>query len=325
MVGELKLDQIWHVRKVGATEENWEFSVNYKVPIEDHVLRGLLQGETKPPLRIADYPDLLRLVRVLVAEIRRLTEAPVEMGEAGYFVRAYKQLDRLMRKPTSPNRAKVLICVGDVVGPGGRKLQEFQREFRIDELSSPSRDAVYGLDRLGSETCYRIFGEKAGSLAGYPPEAIPTHRRASAFLAYRRTHDAEAKQLYDVLSQMGSGTLFEPYIDHHDMQPGNWQDQIFHKIESADVFVALVSSDYAESGTVGLQEFERAKQVAGRKQWDDFFAPVFVGETVSAAGVELRQFDGFEARTGDDISVENKALDRWLGRVASVGMSRDSE
>lgn len=325
MVGEVKLEQVWHLRNIQAPEKTWEFSTNYMVPVEDSVLRRLLQGETKPPLQVVDNPDLLKLVRVLVAEVRKLTEGPTGFAEGGYSVSASRQLDRLMRKPTSANRAKMLICVGDVVGPSGRKLQEFQNEFRIDELSSPSSDAVYGLDRLGSETCYRIFGDKAKALDSYPPEAIPTHRKVLAFIAYRRTCAAEAKQLYDVIGRMARGTLFDPYIDHHDMQLGNWRDQLFERIENADVFVPLVSPDYAEPGSFGFEEFKSAKQVAERKHWNDFFAPVFLGVPRSEPGLELQQFHGFVAKSAADISRENKALDHWLGRVASAGMSRDSE
>ncbi len=92
MVGELKLELIWNIPDVGTTEENWEFSPHYHVPIENNVLRELLQGGTNPPLRIVDHVDLLKLVRVLVTEVRTLTDGTVEISEAGYSVRGNQQL-----------------------------------------------------------------------------------------------------------------------------------------------------------------------------------------------------------------------------------------
>jgi hypothetical protein len=319
----MRLEQIWHLRNVGKPEDNWEFSANYKLPIENSVLRNLLQGETKPPIRLSDHPDLLKLVRVLVKEVRERTEGQIEIGEGAFAVKARRQLEQLMRKPTSPGRERVVICIGDVVGPGGRKLQEFQEQPSIPDLSSASSDAVFGLDRLAAESCYRIFGDKARSLDGYPPEAIPTCRNVLVFIAYRRTYFDAAKRLYDVLLAAGEGTLFNPYLDYHSMQLGDWQEQIFDQIEKADIFMPVVSHDYAEPGSFGHKELMRAREVAKRRQLDDFFAPVFLGEVRSQAGLELRSFDGFEAASEQDLSSENRALYHWLGRAVSAGLGRD--
>lgn len=46
-----------------------------------------------------------------------------------------------MRKPTIGPRTHRLICVGDVVGPGGKKIQEFQQEFDLTDL--PPRLQVF--------------------------------------------------------------------------------------------------------------------------------------------------------------------------------------
>ena len=70
MVGEIVLEQIWHLRHVGDTEDRWLFSVNYKVPLESSTVRNFLQGETDPPISIVEHVDLLDRSRVLVTEIR---------------------------------------------------------------------------------------------------------------------------------------------------------------------------------------------------------------------------------------------------------------
>ena len=108
------------------------------------------------------------------------------------------------------------------------------------------------------------------------------------------------------------------------MELGDWQSQLYDKIVNSDVFIPLVSPDYAESSTFGLKEFERAKNVAVRKRWTDFFAPIILGEPISKAGQKLRNLDGFNAGSVDDISAENRNLDHWLGRVVSAGLGRDT-
>ena len=61
-----------------------------------------------------------------------------------------------------------------------------------------------------------------------------------------------------------------------------------NRIDHADVFMPLVSPDYAAEETVGLEEYERAVQVAEARGFSDFFAPVFLGEPATDAGRALR-------------------------------------
>ena len=49
----------------------------------------------------------------------------------------------------------------------------------------------------------------------------------------------------------------------------------------------------------------------------DYFAPVFLGETLSPAGAELRRFHGFIAKDSQHLAIDNRDLSSWLGCVAS--------
>ena len=107
MVGEIVLEQIWHLRHVGDTEDRWLFSVNYKVPLESSTVRNSLQGETDPPISIVEHVDLLDRSRVLVTEIRGRTEYDTEISDGEFTIKATRRLDRLMRKPTRGPRPRV--------------------------------------------------------------------------------------------------------------------------------------------------------------------------------------------------------------------------
>lgn len=325
MVGEITLQQIWHLGHVQDAEGQWTFSVNYKVPMDNNVLRTLLQGETVPPIRIADNSDLLGFCRVLIAEIRGRVEGITEIQEGDYSLKADKRLERLMRKPTIGSRTHQLICVGDIVGPGGRKVQEFQREFDLNDLSAGSRSAVQRLDLLGTENSYRIFAEKATALDEYPADVVPAPKKVSAFIGYRRSHDDTAKRLFEALQTVGAGTLFTPYLDLHEMRPGGWAQQIFREIDSSDVFVALVSPDYADTDTVGLEKYKRGVAHAAKQGWDDYFNPVFLGNPATEIGLELKQVHGLIAHNVDELSNDNPNFQSWLGCVAHTGLSRVDE
>ena len=109
-----------------------------------------------------------------------------------------------------------------------------------------------------------------------------------------------------------------------DVRLGDWSQQILERIDSSDIFVAVVSPDYAVEGTFSLVEYERAKNVAGEHGWDDYFAPVFLGETLSPAGAELRRFHGFIAKDSQHLAIDNRDLSSWLGCVAQAGLSRNT-
>lgn len=320
MVDEIYIDCIWHIRNVQADEKDWELSVNYKIPIENEIIKKLLVKETR--VKLIQLPDLLKWVRVLVTEIRSRTTESSPIEEAEFSVKTTQILSRLMWKFTYEKPEEVIGCIGDVVGASNTKLRDFSIKMPIKSLSSASQSAFYRIKGKSIETAYKTFGERAKQLDSYPSEVIPPPKKVSAFIAYRRTHQDIAKQLYEIMGSMGAGTLFDPYIDYHEMELGDWKKQIFLRIDLTHVFVVIVSPDYAEPDTFGLVEYKRAKKKAATNGWNDFFAPVFIGKPKTDPGLELRVYDGFEAKDANEISKENRALQNWLGRVSVAGLEK---
>ena len=118
--------------------------------------------------------------------------------------------------------------------------------------------------------------------------------------------------------------MFDPYLDLHDMQSGDWEEQIYGRIDTAEVFVCLVSPDYADADSFGLKEYQRGVALAAQRGWTDFFQPVFMGSPATEVGVELERMHGFMATSIDDLSVENPDFEAWIGVVAQAGLSRDT-
>lgn len=318
----MDLFPIWHLRPIDGPPESWRFSTNYKLSIEDTVLRSRLQAETDPPMRLTEEDNLEARVHALLSEVTILAGGPSTITEGDLSLHVTKRLRRLMRKPGQTGRENELICVGDDLDAAGSAVREFSVVVDLAHLGAPSRRAVHELDMLSLRTCHTLFGDRLQTLQDYPPEAVPPLRRVSVFVAYRRSHEAEARRVHRVLEQMGGGSFFDPYLDLHDMRLGDWKQQLMARIDAADVFLPIVSADYADVGTVGLEELERARSSAEARGISDFFAPIFIGTPGTDAGSEIRSFDGFEVDDRSRLLSDSGALEAWLGRVLLAGLSR---
>jgi len=327
MVAEKELNILWHLYNVDSLEEKWELHYHYHVQYDSELIQRILGDDPGPPILIANDPDLLAPVRVLITEVRGLTEIPVEVKEGAFTINANQHLERLMRKSLLSDKPPTLICIGNKTNPKIKGLGQFQEVFNFEQLSPASRRALHLLDRTAKSLCYRKYIAKLNILKDESPaDVLPNLGKPSVtFLAYRRSHQETAKRLYEILCDFGHSTIFKPYIDYHDMKSGHWKSQLFDEISKSDVFISLVSPDYAEPGSFGLTEYEYAKEVAGVKGWDDFFNPIVIGEPGTKAGKELKDnFNALLVKTQEEISLDNNELIHWLSKVAVTGFSRDS-
>ena len=221
---EITIGQIWHLRGLSEPPDRWYFTANYKLDLENSMLRNRLQGQTNPPLSL--------------------------------------------------------------------------------------------------EESHLLFSEKAEALAEHPEGVIAPPRKVTVFISYRRSHLETAQRLHGILQSLGGGTIFDPYLDLHDMQSGKWKPQLLEHIESSTLFMPLVSSDYGEDGSVGQEEYAKAKEVAAAEGFDDFFVPIILGEATTEVAKDLLEYDAYLAASTDDVDLELGAFEAWIGRVAEAGFRR---
>lgn len=98
---------------------------------------------------------------------------------------------------------------------------------------------------------------KAGVDIGRPAELSERNRRPRVFLCYAGPDRVSVEKLYDRLLADG----FLPWMDKKDLLPGQaWELEIRHAINSADYFVACISSHF-QRRTYGLREIKLALDV----------------------------------------------------------------
>lgn len=325
MADEIRIDSLWTLRDLQQGPEAWVLYLNQLPLFESQALRDIFYNSGRPDISVAGDADLLAQAKVLVAEVR---EGLPEVHEVEGF-RPSAILSTLTHYPTGQWAGSVhsnenLRWTRDVT-LGGRPFGggTDSGDVSIAVLSDMSRAAIQRMDALTVETAYRRHFDDLRTINDIPRKDLPPLKKATVFIGYRRSCFDAAKHLHSALQSYAKGTAFSPYLDYHDMRVGDWLAQLLRRIESVDVFMPLVSEDYAAEGTVGQRELEKAAIVAKDRTLAGFFAPVFLGTDVQPAATFLRAFHGYELKDDlDELSLISKGLDQYLGRALTEVLLR---
>ena len=326
----LQIDVLWTMRDLRNPRESWGLYVNHVPMYASKALRDAFYDSTRPDLRLVEYADMLGGVEALVREVRALVPEIAPIVEGGIRIQPEGEVWALTHYPTGVWQGttfdsgliqwtRPLFLGGKVFPPGTDS-----GNVRLMDLSPAAVAAVKLLDGRAIETAYRRHAEDLEHARGLSAEKLPPPRKIRAFIAYRRTHFVAAKGLHEILFRMAHNTLFDPYLDHHHMRSGEWMPQLMQKIENADVFMPLVSQDYAARGTVGRTEYEKATEVAANRHISDFFAPILIAKPSSDVAEVLHTFDGVEIGSEAEVNEDTSALVHFLGRVAASVLSRSA-
>lgn len=325
MASEVQIDSLWTLqglRDYPNQPSKWGIYVNHIPLFESRELRDLFYDSSRPNLQLRDYPHLQPEVETLVREVREKLPEPGSVE--GFDLTS--ELAHINHHPTGEWQGQSKP-VDEIKWT--RKLmlktEEFDTESdRMDasELSDASRAAIQQLDSITIETAYRRFSQDLSELEEISEDNVPPPEKIDVFVAYRRTHQNAALRLHDIVQRYAEHSIFSPYIDHHDMESGDWTEQIFNEIEASDVFMPLVTDDYAEEGAFGREEYQFAKEVADSRELDDFFTPIFVNSPDTEIAQELLEYHGLMIDSTDQITPENEELDRYLSTVVTGVLPR---
>lgn len=201
-----------------------------------------------------------------------------------------------------------------------------QRTYTLPlaELSDFAQKAVHEIDSLARAESYRRQKQRHDELGDASPEDLPPPRSVNVFIAYRTPAKGAAKDLHDIV-QRHAGSLFDPYIVDHDMQTGDWKEQLEQEIRGADIFMPLVTPRYAEEGSVSKRELDLAFKLAKERGIDGFVAPVIVEAPDNEIGESLRRQHACMLDCIEDIDKDNQRLGRYLTQVGSSVLARRIE
>lgn len=325
MTPEVQIDSLWTLqglRDHPNSPSKWEIYVNHIPLFESQSLRELFYNPSRPYLQLRDHPQLQPDVETLVREVRE--KLPDSGSVEGFNLNS--ELAHINHHPTGEWQGQTKP-VREIKWT--RKLMLKSEKFdtqsdRMDtsELSDASMAAIQQLDSITIETAYRRFAQDLADLEEISADEVPPPEKIDVFVAYRRSHQDTALRLHEIVQGYVEQSIFSPYIDHHNMESGDWAEQIFNEIEDSDIFMPLVTDDYAEEGAFGREEYQYAKDLADSQGLDDFFTPIFVDSPDTKIAQELRSYHGLMIDSKEQIDPENDELDKYLSSIVTGVLPR---
>jgi len=269
---------LFTLRDLRLQPGRWGMYINQLAKFESQSLRDAFYNSNRPDIPLCDHPELLRHAETLVRELRAVLPPvePIEEGGVRFL-------------PSGDLWAVTHYTRWESYGP---EFLEWVRDLRfgdrayigaghkgrveIERLSAAAKAAIRVLDGFATERAYRRHMHDVQSFASGQPIELPPPRKAKVFISYRRSQLDTAKRIFDLLNSYGHHAHFSPFVDEHHPESGNLLERLLEEIEQSDLFMPLVSSDYAEPETISVREYEKARQVTVSRHRDDFFAPVLL-------------------------------------------------
>jgi hypothetical protein len=285
-----KYDYLWTVRAFEFGNNALEVYVNHLPKFRRDELNRLFGGGSEQfrPLSIV-APQLRREVSQLGAEVAALlpvggSPADDEGPETSVRLHALSHYARFGEYPPD-----LLECARKIY-VGGNDINDTEKphpRVPIATLSSSARRTIGRLDRFADEHAFRVQYEvlRLAYEQGRVPE-LPV-RKISVFISYRQPAAEYARRLHELLMAYGGGAYFRPYLDEESVRSGPLLEQLFLEIQQADLFVPLVTADYAAEGSISSRELSKADEVAAKRRSDNCIVPVFVGAPESTVAAQL--------------------------------------
>ncbi len=287
---ETRLDVLWTVTK--RPGEVVKLYVHFIPWYDDPGVRHLFQGGAYPltPLSELD-PELPGLADVLMTEVAARA-GPSPERTAGSYKLPIKQTQHVSHHATAfwsggvaPTDV-VTWATEDFVG--GDNVGQEQRKIAVAELTGAAKAVINKLSAAAIELAYRRHQKKLDELVDLPAAALPPPSKPEVFISYRRANLVLAKGLHGVVAAYGHYSHFKPFLDEHELEAGRLLPQLQERVRRSDVFIPLVTEDYAQPGSISEKELGWACE--REKEGHLVIAPLFIGRPKTAVADRLHEF-----------------------------------
>ncbi len=317
-MSEIPIDVLWTLQVRPPADSELALYVNQVPLFQSQALQDAFYDSGTPLLTFAD-PDVLAQVRALIEEVR--AHVPPPSPVEGFLLTG--RLSGITHYP----RGQWLDAKKDIgsirwtqeVALGGKPFGSGtdSATLPLATLSAISKAAIQRLDVLATETAYRRHYDRLRIVQTQVSQPLPPPTKVRAFIAYRRSQFDRAKAWYGRMLSYAEGTLYAPYLDHHDIRSGDWLAQLKRAIDTSHVFVPLLSEDFAAPDSVSAEELAYALSRHDSPSTALIIAPVLLSQHLSEAAAQVTRFDGCPL-VGVTTAQEALAVDEFLKRVATT-------
>lgn len=325
----VRIETLWNLQNLRASPGEWNLYVNYLPEFEDDRVADVFDREEVGHFVVEDEADLRPHLEGFDNEIYDLVSAyepisDLSPTEIKTHLLRYPS-GRFGGKELSPDklRHKYEVFYGE-------KKDGLTELVDISDLSASAQRAVRRLDDFAQSKARRQYEDDLQQFQELHISETAPSQQIRVFISHSKSDEEVAFRLYDILTEYGNHAYFDPILDEHDVPHGRLIDRLFERIEESHIFMTLVSQDYATEGSIARQEWEKSKEVAESRSFDDFFAPVFL-ESSDPTDYDqqeviehLKNYWYLQIEGPDNIRADNEELENYLERLAWSVPSRDN-
>jgi hypothetical protein len=314
---EVSLRVLFSLRYLHVAESQWDFYINYVPELGSPDLDGAFGGGSDQPILLAQNDWLRQNARPLINELRLIVPPDPDIRAGGIpvtLVGGFWAFSHYLSGWTQVGTDQI-EWVKDLRFANGNPVQQgTQGKIAVATLSDAAKASLARLDGFAVLTARERFAKKVSGATLFSPGTRVLPKRTRVFISYRRPEIDIARALHAVLAAYGHGAVFEPYLDLHELELGSLRGQLRDRIvEWADIFVPLVSNDYAAPGSVSAEELGWARERAARSQpLASFIAPVYVSDPYSAVAAEFADLLRGNVASPSDVTATHEGLRGFL-------------
>lgn len=130
-------------------------------------------------------------------------------------------------------------------------------ELNFDQLSKLTKDAITQINAFAYLLALKDYILRHGSTEEEVKQIVGEKQRI--FVSYRRRIREFATRIYSELKNYVQGAFFDPFIDHIDLGPGLWLQNLereLAELKNGDSFLPILTLDYFD-GPVSVLEYSK--------------------------------------------------------------------
>jgi hypothetical protein len=294
MADTIRLDVLWNLHITSEQLNNFAIYINFLTQHEKEELRNFFYEPSHPPVSL-DQIDRSLVPRATLLSEEVVSHLPsqhtYDLGPT--TVTAKIERVNLVHNATpswagqrkNPDDLRWVM----VLKLGGIKLESKEGMLSVESLSTQAKETIKQLDGFAIEIAYKRYINSLSRFVDLDPAFRPSPSKYKVFISYRKKSGLElAKSIHRALKAYSNNTIFEPYLDEHNLRLGKWEAQILVALDTSDIFVPIITAGYADLDTMSSKELSWALELNQKNGFP--IAPIFARETKSEKFSDLKKY-----------------------------------
>ena len=232
------------------------------IDVEDNIKRDLGNQIATEHGDFAIPPDIQEQLEIIQSELVTFMEAPKAVNTGFEEVIPIQEVFDFRTFEDKPG--VILFQYREIIlPPKGVKPKSI--ELDSDQLSQVTRNAIERVNEFAYFLAVKDYVSRHGKTEDEIKQIVGEKQKV--FISYRGRNREFATKIYNGLKSYARGVFFNPFIDHIDLGPGIWLENLEKKLADltvGDAFLPILTLDYF-NGPISSKEYYKVVSIASKR------------------------------------------------------------